>query len=85
MKKYNLIKMKILKIKPGRLLGEIPDKKFNMFLACLGVAIVVGLIPANVLMMSNTMNELNSKFETARYVKGLKNALLFLLVAFFKI
>ena len=71
-----------VKIKPGRLLGEIPDQKLNMFLACLGAAIVGGLSPANGLMMGNAMNGLNSKFETVRYDKGLKYALLFLLVAF---
>ena len=71
-----------VKIKPTRLLGEIPDKKLNMFLACIGAAIVGGLSPANGLMMGNAMNGLNSKYETVRYDKGLKYALLFLLVAF---
>ena len=71
-----------VKIKVSRLLGEIPDKKINMFLACLGAAIVGGLTPANGVMMGNAMNGLNSKYETIRYDKGLKYALLFLLVAF---
>ena len=71
-----------VKIKPTRLLEEISDKKLNMFLACLGAAIVGGLGPANGVMMGNAMNGLNSKFETVRYDKGLKYALLFLLVAF---
>ena len=71
-----------VKIKASRLLGEISDKKCNMFLACLGAAIVGGLGPANGVMMGNAMNGLNSKYETVRYDKGLKYALLFLLVAF---
>ena len=71
-----------VKIKTSRLFGEISDKKCNMFLACLGAAIVGGLGPANGLMMANAMNGLNSKYETVRYDKGLKYALLFLLVAF---
>ena len=71
-----------VKIKVSRLFGEIPDKKLNMFLACLGAAIVGGLTPANGVMMGNAMNGLNSRFETVRYDKGLKYALLFLLVAF---
>ena len=77
-----IIEQDNVKIKPTRLLGEIPDKKLNMFLACLGAAIVGGLSPANGVMMGNAMNGLNSKFETVRYDKGLKYALLFLLVAF---
>ena len=71
-----------VKMKPTRIFSEIPDKKFNMFLACLGAAIVGGLSPANGVMMGNAMNGLNSKYETVRYDKGLKYALLFLLVAF---
>ena len=67
-----------VKIKASRLLGEISDKKCNMFLACLGAAIVGGLGPANGVMMGNAMNGLNSKYETVRYDKGLKYALLFL-------
>ena len=66
----------------SRLFGEIPDKKINMFLGCLGAAIVSGLSPANGVMMGNALNGLNSKYETVRYDKGLKYALLFLLVAF---
>ena len=77
-----IIEQDNVKIKPTRLLGEIPDKKVNMILACLGAAIVGGLSPANGVMMGNAMNGLNSKFETVRYDKGLKYALLFLLVAF---
>ena len=77
-----IIEQDNLKLKPTRLLGEIPDKKLNMFLACLGAAIVGGLSPANGVMMGNAMNGLNSKYETVRYDKGLKYALLFLLVAF---
>ena len=77
-----IIEQDNVKIKPLRLLGEIPDKKLNMFLACLGAAIVGGLSPANGVMMGNAMNGLNSKYETVRYDKGLKYALLFLLVAF---
>ena len=77
-----IIEQDNVKIQPSRLLGEIPDKKLNMFLACLGAAIVGGLTPANGVMMGNAMNGLNSKFETVRYDKGLKYALLFLLVAF---
>ena len=69
-------------LKISRLFGEIPDKKINMFLACLGAAIVGGLTPANGVMMGNAMNGLNSKYETVRYDKGLKYALLFLLIAF---
>ena len=79
-----IIEQDDVKIKPTRLLGEIPDKKLNMFLACLGAAIVGGLSPANGVMMGNAMNGLNSKYETVRYDKGLKYALLFLLVAFFQ-
>ena len=70
------------KIKPTRLFGEIPEKKLNMFLACFGALIVGGLSPFNGVMMGNAMNGLNSKYETVRYDKGLKYALLFLLVAF---
>ena len=69
-------------LKISRLFGEIPDKKLNMFFACLGAAIVGGLTPANGVTMGNAMNGLNSKYETVRYDKGLKYALLFLLVAF---
>ena len=76
------IEQENVKIQVSRLLGEIPDKKINMFLACLGAAIVGGLTPANGVMMGNAMNGLNSKYETIRYDKGLKYALLFLLVAF---
>ena len=71
-----------IKIKPGRLFEELSEKKLNMFLACFGAAIVGGLSPANGVMMGNAMNGLNSKYETVRYDKGLKYALLFLLVAF---
>ena len=53
-----------------------------MFLACLGAAIVGGLAPANGVMMGNAINGLNSKYETVRYDKGLKYALLYLLIAF---
>ena len=76
------IEQENVKIQVSRLLGEIPDKKLNMFFACLGAAIVGGLTPANGVMMGNAMNGLNSRFETVRYDKGLKYALLFLLVAF---
>ena len=76
------IEQENVKIQVSRLLGEIPEKKLNMFFACLGAAIVGGLTPANGVMMGNAMNGLNSRFETVRYDKGLKYALLFLLVAF---
>jgi ABC-type transport system involved in cytochrome bd biosynthesis fused ATPase/permease subunit len=56
-------------LKISRLFGEIPDKKINMFLACLGAAFVGGLSPANGVMMGNAMNGLNSKYETVRYDK----------------
>ena len=77
-----VIEQEDVKIRPTRLFGELSNKKFNMFLACLGAAIVGGLSPANGLMMGNAMNGLNSKYQTVRYDKGLKYALLFLLVAF---
>ena len=76
------IEQDTVKIRPSRLFGEIPDKKCNMFFACFGAAIVGGLTPANGVMMGNAMNGLNSKYESVRYDKGLKYALLFLLVAF---
>ena len=77
-----MIDQDTVSIRPSRLFGEIHDKKLNMFFACLGAAIVGGLTPANGVMMGNAMNGLNSRFETIRYDKGLKYALLFLLVAF---
>ena len=78
------IEQEKVELKISRLFGEIPDKKINMLLACLGAAIVGGLTPANGVMMGNALNGLNSKYETVRYDRGLKYGLLFLLFSFFQ-
>ena len=69
-------------IEISRLLGEIPYKKINMYLACLGSAIVGGLTPSIGMIIGNIMNAFNSKFQTFRYDKGLKYSLLFLFFTF---
>ena len=71
-----------VKIQPSRLFREISDKKLNMILACVGSAIVGGLSPVNGIMLGNAMNGLNSKNDNIVKEKGLKYALLLLLVAF---
>ena len=76
------IEQEKVKIQPSRLFREISDKKLNMILACVGSAIVGGLSPVNGIMLGNAMNGLNSKNDNIVKEKGLKYALLLLLVAF---
>ena len=71
-----------VKLKPLRIFKEVSDKGWNMFLGCLGAAIVGVLNPINGFIVANALNGLNSKYETIRYDKGRKYSLYMLLIAF---
>jgi ABC-type multidrug transport system fused ATPase/permease subunit len=71
-----------VEVHPCYLFEELEDQKCNIFLACLGAAILGALSPVNGLMMAKAINALNSRYQTIRYDEGLKYSLIFLLFAF---
>ena len=73
---------KDVSIRPCVILGELCDFKRDIFLACLGAAILGCLSPVNGLIMAKSINALNSKYQTIRYDDGLKYAMIFLAFAF---
>jgi len=75
-------KKKEIKFQIKRIFLEISNKKFNMILAFISAIIVGGLNPIIGVMLGNSINGINSKYENIRYNKGLKYGLLFLLIAF---
>ena len=71
-----------IKLKPLRIFSEVKDKKWNLFLGCLGSVIVGVLNPVNGLIMAEAMNALNSKYKNIRLNDGKKYSLYVLLIAF---
>jgi hypothetical protein len=65
-----------------KIISELSDFKFDIFLAILGSSIMGSLSPINGYAMANGINGLNSKYEAIRYNKGLKFGLVFLILAF---
>ena len=71
-----------IKVSPCNVFRELSDFKLDIALACLGAAVLGCLSPINGLIMSKTINALNSSYQTVRYDDGLKYSLIFLALAF---
>ena len=72
-----------VKLNPCRVVREVTrDHCCVLILALIGAAGVGFSQPVNGLIMAHAMNGLNSMYETIRYDKGLKFALIFLIIAF---
>ena len=72
-----------VKVNPCRVLKEVTrDHCCVLILALIGAAGVGFSQPINGLIMAHAMNGLNSMYETIRYDKGLKYAMIFLVFAF---
>ena len=72
-----------VKVNPCRVLKEVThDHCCVLILALIGAAGVGFAQPINGLIMAHAMNGLNSMYETIRYDKGLKFAMIFLVLAF---
>ena len=72
-----------VRVNPCRVLSEVTrDHCSVLVLAVIGAAGVGCCQPLNGLVMAHAMNGLNSMYETIRYDKGLKFAMIFLALAF---
>ena len=71
-----------VKLRPCKIFEELREEKCTLFFAILGAAIIGIITPINGLFMAHAMNGLNSRYQTIRYDKGLKYALIFLLFSF---
>ena len=72
-----------VKVNPCRVLSEVTKEHCCvLILAVIGAAGVGCCQPLNGLIMAHAMNGLNSMYETIRYDKGLKFAIIFLILAF---
>lgn len=72
-----------IRVNPCRVLSEVTrDHCSVLVLAVIGAAGVGCCQPLNGLVMAHAMNGLNSMYETIRYDKGLKFAMIFLALAF---
>ena len=72
-----------IKVNPCRVLKEVTrDHCCVLVIATIGAAGVGILQPINGLVMAHAMNGLNSKYETIRYDKSLKFAMVFLALSF---
>ena len=72
-----------IEVNPCRVLKEVTrDHCVILILAIIGALGVGFSQPLNGLVMAHAMNGLNSRYETIRYDKGLKFAMIFLLLAF---
>ena len=73
----------LVKVNPCRVLKEVTrDYCCILILAIIGAVGVGFSQPLNGLIMAHAMNGLNSMYETIRYDKGLKYAMIFLILAF---
>ena len=77
------IEEETVKVNPCRILHEVTrDHCIILVFAVIGAVGVGCAHPVNGLVMAHAMNGLNSMYETVRYDKGLKYAILFFIIAF---
>ena len=76
------LKEEDIKVNVCNVFRELSDFKLDIALACLGAIILGCLSPVNGLIMSKTINAINSTYQTVRYDDGLKYSFIFLALAF---
>ena len=77
------IEEETVKVNPCRILDEVTRDHCGVLVLAVIGAVGVGCVqPLNGLIMAHAMNGLNSMYETIRYDKGLKFAMIFLAMAF---
>ena len=77
------IEEETVRVNPCRILNEVTRDHCGVLILAVIGAVGVGCVqPLNGLIMAHAMNGLNSMYETIRYDKGLKFAMIFLVMAF---